>query len=111
MKLLIGSVEVHGVGLDAHTRCEHYHGETDVVAIKMACCGSYYACIRCHEALAGHAALPWAADENSATAVLCGACGTELSIDAYVSAQSSCPACQAQFNPRCELHWPLYFVV
>jgi uncharacterized CHY-type Zn-finger protein len=111
MERLVGEVEVHGVGLDEHTRCEHYHGATDIVAIKMACCGSYYACITCHEQLADHPVQPWGAEALDTAAVLCGACGTELSIRAYVASGSACPSCGAAFNPRCELHWPLYFDV
>ena len=40
--------EVLGVNLDPQTRCEHYHGPTDIIAIKMKCCGRYYACKECH---------------------------------------------------------------
>ena len=40
--------EVHGVDLDLQTRCEHYRGPTDIVAIKMKCCGVYYACNEPH---------------------------------------------------------------
>ena len=46
--------EVRGVNLDAQTRCAHFHGSTDIIAIKMKCCGEYYACKDCHIALAGH---------------------------------------------------------
>jgi hypothetical protein len=31
--------EVRGINLDSQTRCEHNHGPTDIVAIKMHCCG------------------------------------------------------------------------
>ena len=47
--------EVLGVDLDAQTRCVRYHSAVDIVAIKMRCCGMYWACKDCHEALAGHA--------------------------------------------------------
>ena len=46
--------ELRGVNLDPQTRCEHYHGPTDIIAIKMKCCGVYYACKDCHVALADH---------------------------------------------------------
>ena len=46
--------QVRGVELDAQTRCGHYHGSTDIIAIKMKCCGEYYACKDCHIELAGH---------------------------------------------------------
>jgi uncharacterized CHY-type Zn-finger protein len=29
--------EVRGINLDPQTRCEHYHGPTDIIAIKMKC--------------------------------------------------------------------------
>jgi len=53
------SVRVHGVGLDDETRCVHYHGPTDIVAIRHKCCGDYYACKDCHDALAGHPMEAW----------------------------------------------------
>jgi uncharacterized CHY-type Zn-finger protein len=36
--------EVHGIDLDAQTRCIHYRKQSDIIAIKMKCCGVYYAC-------------------------------------------------------------------
>jgi len=51
--------EVRGVVMDAETRCIHYHSALDIIAIKMACCGVYYACKDCHEVLAGHAIEVW----------------------------------------------------
>ena len=50
---------VRGVGLDFQTRCAHYHGPTDIIAIKMKCCGEYYACKDCHDAFAGHPIDVW----------------------------------------------------
>ena len=40
--------------MDAETRCVHYRSALDIIAIKMACCGVYYACKDCHAALADH---------------------------------------------------------
>jgi hypothetical protein len=51
--------EVRGVNLDPRTRCEHYHGPTDIIAIKMKCCGVYYACKDCHDALTDHQREVW----------------------------------------------------
>src|SRR5712664_59058 len=45
--------EVRGVEVDAQTRCVHYRSTVDIVAIKMRCCGVYYACKDCH--IAGEA--------------------------------------------------------
>jgi uncharacterized CHY-type Zn-finger protein len=75
--------DVRGINLDAHTRCKHYHGPTDIVAIKMKCCGVYYACKDCHAALANHRIEIWPEDEWSQKAILCGACGVELTIRQY----------------------------
>jgi uncharacterized CHY-type Zn-finger protein len=102
--------EVHGADLDAQTRCRHYHGPTDIIAIKMKCCGEYYACKDCHEELAGHALATWPrAEWLAAKAILCGACGGELTIAEYFASDSICPRCGAAFNPRCANHYHFYF--
>jgi uncharacterized CHY-type Zn-finger protein len=100
---------VRGVDLDAQTRCRHYHGPTDIIAIKMKCCGEYYACKDCHEEQAGHAIVTWPKNEWSQRAILCGECGRELTIDEYLASNSHCPRCNAQFNPRCSNHYQFYF--
>src|SRR5882757_8634021 len=102
---------VRGVEVDAQTRCLHYHSELDIVAIKMACCGVYWACKDCHEALAGHAIAVWGRGEWDARAVLCGACGLEMTIREYMECESRCPGCGAGFNPGCRGHWRFYFEV
>jgi len=101
--------EVHGVNLDAQTRCAHYHGATDVIAIKMKCCGIYYACKDCHDALAGHAIEVWQQAEWNTKAILCGACGSELTIAQYMNCNYRCTHCQASFNPGCRNHYHYYF--
>jgi uncharacterized CHY-type Zn-finger protein len=101
--------EVRGVDLDAQTRCAHYHSQRDIIAIKMKCCGVYYACKDCHEALAGHALEVWPYNERDRQAVLCGSCGSELSITQYLECGNRCPACQAEFNPGCRNHYHFYF--
>lgn len=101
--------KVLGVDVDAQTRCAHYASPFDIVAIRMRCCGDYYACKDCHDALAGHAIRLWPRAEWSEKAILCGACGETLSIEAYVSGDNRCPACGAPFNPGCRNHHHLYF--
>jgi uncharacterized CHY-type Zn-finger protein len=81
----------------------------DIVAIKMACCGVYYACKDCHVALAGHAIAVWARGEWDARAVLCGACGVEMTIREYMECGARCLGCGAEFNPGCRGHWRFYF--
>ncbi|MBI4512762.1 MAG: hypothetical protein HY702_01510 [Gemmatimonadetes bacterium] len=100
---------VHGRLVDAHTRCVHYDGPRDIVAIKFRCCGRYYACYSCHEELESHPAARWARGEFGERAVLCGACGAELTINAYLACGYRCPSCGAGFNPGCARHHPLYF--
>jgi uncharacterized CHY-type Zn-finger protein len=101
--------DVRGVGLDGQTRCAHYNTPLDVIAIKMRCCGLYYACKDCHEELAGHAIEVWPRNEWEQPAVLCGACGTELSVQKYMGCGDACPACGARFNPGCRKHYHFYF--
>ena len=64
--------EVRGVNLDAQTRCAHFHGSTDIIAIKMKCCGVYYACKDCHAALADHPSEIWPEGEWEEKAILLG---------------------------------------
>jgi uncharacterized CHY-type Zn-finger protein len=103
------SAQVRGVDLDPQTRCAHYHKAVDVIAIKMKCCGVYYACKDCHDALAGHTIAVWPRSEWDQLAVLCGTCGTELTVREYMNCANQCPACQAAFNPGCRNHYEFYF--
>jgi uncharacterized CHY-type Zn-finger protein len=100
---------VHGVALDPQTRCGHWRSPLDVVALKMRCCGAYYACRQCHDELAGHPAALWPKAEWDRPAVMCGVCGTELSVQGYMASGDRCPACDAAFNPGCRKHYHLYF--
>jgi uncharacterized CHY-type Zn-finger protein len=103
------SPEVLGVDVDAETRCAHYHSALDIIAIRMACCGAYYACKDCHAALADHAIKVWPRSEWGVRAILCGACGYELTIREYMSSGYRCPHCNAGFNPGCRNHYHFYF--
>ncbi len=107
--LPLASSEVRGIDLDAETRCVHYRSELDVVAIRMKCCGVYYACKDCHEALASHPAQVWPRAEWSRKAVLCGACRHEMTIEQYLASGNQCPRCHAAFNPGCRNHYDFYF--
>jgi uncharacterized CHY-type Zn-finger protein len=100
---------VTGVDPDPQTRCAHYHSALDIIAIKMKCCGTYYACKDCHDALADHEIEIWPQGEWDQLAILCGACGTELSIRHYMESENRCPACEASFNPGCRNHYHFYF--
>ncbi|HEY2358568.1 MAG TPA: CHY zinc finger protein [Phenylobacterium sp.] len=100
---------VRGLSLDPQTRCAHWRSELDIIAIKMRCCGTYYACRECHDELAGHDAAVWPAEEFDQLAILCGACGAELSVATYLGCESQCPHCRASFNPGCHKHRQFYF--
>lgn len=101
--------EVFGVGVDAETRCVHYHTAVDIVAIKFHCCGKYYPCFECHGELAGHAATVWPKAAFEEKAILCGACGTALSVAAYLESNNRCPQCDSAFNANCKFHYHRYF--
>ncbi len=100
---------VHGVEVDPETRCVHYRSPPDIIAIKMKCCGVYYACKDCHDALAGHATEVWPRVQWEQPAVLCGACGTEMTVRQYLGCANRCPSCSAAFNPGCQRHRHFYF--
>lgn len=102
---------VRGIGLDDQSRCVHYHGPADIVAIRFMCCGAYYACKDCHAALADHDIRVWPKEQWHEKAIRCGACEGELTIQAYLDGPAMCPACGAQFNPRCRHHHHFYFAV
>jgi uncharacterized CHY-type Zn-finger protein len=104
-------VPVRGIALDCAMRCAHYRTPLDIVAIKMKCCATWYACKDCHDALAGHAIETWPHGEWGQLAVLCGACGMMMSIRNYLTGANACPACMAAFNPGCRNHHHFYFAI
>lgn len=103
-------MDVYGATVDKETRCIHYHGETDIVAIKFKCCGRYYPCYQCHDEEADHDRVVWSKEDYSKKAILCGKCGHECSIEDYMTHQK-CLHCHALFNPNCRFHYDLYFEV
>jgi len=107
----VGDVTVRGVGPDGETRCAHYDGPRDVVAIRFHCCGEWYPCLRCHGAVADHEPTVWPRAAFDERAVLCGVCGSLLAVRAYLDAGRACPACGAAFNPGCVNHYDRYFAV
>ena len=99
---------VRGIDLDSETRRAHWRTALDIVAIKMKCCGVYYACKDCHDALADHPAQAWPQSAWDEPAVRCGACKTELSIRDYLQCENvSC--LRSRFNPGCRNHYHFYF--
>jgi uncharacterized CHY-type Zn-finger protein len=51
----------------------------------------------------------WPTDKFTENAILCGACGHQLSIDEYLACANTCTRCLAAFNPGCAKHYHLYF--
>ena len=107
----IHGIEVKGIGVDPQTRCAHYANPQDVIAIKFYCCQTYYPCYSCHDAVAEHTPMPWPSDQFDEKAILCGVCGWEMTITEYMNSHFSCPNCEAEFNPRCQNHYGLYFEI
>ncbi|HBR57594.1 MAG TPA: hypothetical protein DEA22_09010 [Blastocatellia bacterium] len=107
----IHGVEVHGIEVDGETRCGHWHGAEDIIAIKFKCCGKWFPCFECHSAEAGHPAQTRPNEEFDEQAVLCGNCGRRLTVNQYLRCHSRCPDCNAGFNPRCANHYHLYFEI
>jgi uncharacterized CHY-type Zn-finger protein len=102
---------VRGVNLDPQSRCQHYNGPTDINAIKMKCCGVYDACKDCRAAPPDLQIEVWPVIEWNQHAILCGACGRELSIRQYMQSDHRCRACGAPFNPGCRNHYHFYFEI
>ena len=105
----VHGVEVEGVEVDGRTRCAHYDGPRDVVAIRFPCCGRYYPCFACHDAVADHERNRWPIEDRDERAVLCGVCGVQLAIREYLDCDHACPECDAAFNPGCASHFRHYF--
>jgi len=105
----IKGIVVYGKPVDNQTRCVHYHSPLDIIAIKFKCCSTYYPCFSCHAETTDHKPEVWPTDEFNEKAILCGACGHELSITEYMACNNTCPKCLSLFNPGCKNHYHLYF--
>ena len=104
-------VPVRGVDVGPETRCAHYHGLRDVIAIRFACCNVFYPCHVCHDEAVDHASERWPPDAFDTPAVLCGRCRTVLTIQHYLDADHTCLSCGAAFNPNCARHYDRYFAL
>ena len=109
MQRKVGDYEVRGVNVDSETRCTHYDSDRDVIALRLGCCGVFYPCYRCHEVVADHDSQPWPRDRFDEPSVLCGVCGTALTVTTYLDADHECPSCGVAFNPGCRAHYDRYF--
>ncbi len=104
-------VPVRGVDVGPETRCAHYHGPQDIVAIRFPCCKAFYPCFACHKEATDHEARRWPAGQFDVPAVLCGECQAVLTIQHYLDADHTCLSCGADFNPNCARHYDRYFEV
>lgn len=102
-------MKVEGIKVDSSTRCEHYHSEIDIIAIKFKCCERWFPCFECHAILTNHPPQVWGKNEFEMKAILCGNCEHQLTINEYFACRSICPNCSHQFNPGCANHYHLYF--
>ena len=102
-------VPLRGTAVDAETRCAHWHGPRDVVAMRSALDGAYYPCAQCHREATGRAFGPWPLARRGEPAVLCGVCRATMTPEAYLASGDACPRCGAAFNPGCRAHQGLYF--
>lgn len=93
-------IEIIGLDVDYQTRCEHSASALDVLALRFKCCGAYYACVECHDALAGHEVKVWGNLDHDAKVLLCGACRTEFTIQILLQCNDRCPNCNTALNPE-----------
>lgn len=105
---IVSPETVYGVDTDSETRCAHYGSDEDVVALRFGCCESYYACFKCHAALADHPPEPWPTERRQEPAVRCGVCDADLTAAEYMETDV-CPKCETRFNPGCADHYHIYF--
>ena len=94
------AIKVYGKLVDDETRCEHYHSQLDIIAIKFKCCDKYYPCYQCHEETTDHPAKVWNKDEWDTKGILCGVCKTELTINEYMNSNDQCPNCKCSLQSQ-----------
>jgi len=103
------SVPLRGRRVDSETRCVHYDGPQDVIAIRFACCDVYYPCFKCHRETVAHEPTRQPRERQHEPAVLCGVCRNTMTAATYLQANHACPHCGTAFNPGCAAHHDRYF--
>lgn len=109
--------KVVGNTVDKETRCQHWNGPTDIIALKLKCCPEvYYPCYLCHQELTTHPIQKYDLSiQPDINVILCGHCNVELTFNQYLNNNNNnnnnlhCPICNHQFNSGCKLHYHLYF--
>ncbi|KAL6940858.1 hypothetical protein ACO0QE_004776 [Hanseniaspora vineae] len=112
---------IKGLLVDDESRCEHWHSDLDVVALKFKCCPAvYYCCYSCHLEVNNidpetgsapngqHQIEKFSRSDDTVKLIMCGACKTEMTFTEYTK-NMKCYNCKHDFNPRCKLHYDLYF--
>lgn len=104
------TISLQGKLVDSQTRCEHYHTDVDVIALKFKCCHVYYPCFECHQA-AAHLPEKFHIEQDAQElVVLCGVCVGEMTFGEYsLRDPLRCVYCDHLFNVGCKLHYDLYF--
>lgn len=104
-------VPLRGLAVDSETRCSHYDGTKDVIAIRFPCCDVFYPCVKCHRETTDHSPARWPRDRRYEQAILCGRCDATLDIARYLDNPDECPECGGVFNPNCVAHHDHYFAL
>ena len=102
-------VPLRGTDVDAQTRCAHHRSTRDVIALRCACCETFYPCHACHEDATDRAFALWPRERADEPAVFCGVCRSTMTAREYLASPASCARCGAAFNPGCRAHHSLYF--
>lgn len=100
--------KINGLLIDNESRCQHYHTELDIVALKCFECQKYYACYQCHDSLEDHTFRAYPCQLKEDKVLICGVCRHEMTIKEYQEAVA-CPNCHSAFNPACSKHYDIYF--
>lgn len=75
--------KIYGFLVDNESRCQHYHTELDIVALKCFECLNYYACYQCHDSLEEHSFRAYPCQLKQDKVLICGVCQHEMTIEEY----------------------------
>lgn len=104
---------VRGFPIDNETRCIHWKGPNDIIALKFKCCPTvFFPCYTCHNVATTHKIEKFDLNiDYNVKCILCGHCKSQLTFKQYTTFQNDlqCPMCKHKFNQSCKLHYNLYF--
>lgn len=109
--------QIVGKLVDEFSRCVHWHGEKDIIALKFKCCPDvYYPCYSCHNEINSEDHVIEKYDihnDKDKNLIICGICKTEMTFEQYKTTDETnllkCYNCKSPFNPGCKYHYNLYF--